>query len=113
MGRDLKLDSGSAGILHKSRSFEKDSETPSHGKVIIQKTQSLGSQLLVNIDEGLIDTAINNGFRRYSFSLAGGDISDHIALRVQSQSPNRSKIEILILILVFVFLVQVFFTNRQ
>lgn len=107
MGRDLKLDSGSAGILHKRRrSFEKDSETPSHEKVIIQKTQSLGSQLLVNVDEGLIDAApinygfetrsagsilSNNGFRRYSFSLAGGDISDHIALRVQSQSPKRSK----------------------
>ncbi|KAK9903697.1 hypothetical protein M0R45_001057 [Rubus argutus] len=104
MGRDLKLDFGSAGILQKRRrSFEKDSETPSHGKVIIQKTQSLGSQLLVNVEEGLIDTApinygfetrsagsslSNNGFRRYSFSVSGGDISDHIALRVQSQSPK-------------------------
>ncbi|KAK9944032.1 hypothetical protein M0R45_009616 [Rubus argutus] len=104
MGRDLKLDIGSAGILQKRRrSFEKDSETPSHGKVIIQKTQSLGSQLLVNVEEGLIDTVpinygfetrsagsslSNNGFRRYSFSVSGGDISDHIALRVQSQSPK-------------------------
>ncbi|XP_062025236.1 ABC transporter G family member 22-like isoform X2 [Rosa rugosa] len=105
MGRDLKLDS--AGILRKfRRSFEKNSESPSLGKVI-QKTHSLGSQLLDNFDEGLTNrgpinvgyemksasilskASSSNGLRRYSFSLAAGEISDHIALRVQSQSPKQ------------------------
>ncbi|XP_004292538.1 PREDICTED: ABC transporter G family member 22-like [Fragaria vesca subsp. vesca] len=107
MGRDLKLDSGSAGILRKlrRRSFEKNSESLSIGKGI-QKTQSLGSQPLDNIDEGLTNivgfemksasvrskASSNNGLLCYSFSLDAGEISDHIALRIQSQSPTPNTV---------------------
>lgn len=116
MGRDLKLDSGSAGILRKlrRRSFEKNSESLSIGKGI-QKTQSLGSQPLDNIDEGLTNivgfemksasvrskASGNNGLRCYSFSLDAGEISDHIALRIQSQSPTPSKILINVYMIFF------------
>ncbi|CAB4289194.1 unnamed protein product [Prunus armeniaca] len=83
-----------AGILRKlRRSFEKKMESPS-GKMI-QKTQSFGSQLFINMDEfipsvtgsfdkkgSILSRASSNGLG-YSFSLAAGDISD-IAFRVQS-----------------------------
>ncbi|KAB2603597.1 ABC transporter G family member 22-like [Pyrus ussuriensis x Pyrus communis] len=85
------------GILRKlgRRSFEKKMEPPS-GKMI-HKTESFGSHLLINMDEvnsntvtesfdkrgSILSRTSSNGLGN-SFSLAEGDISDNIALRVQS-----------------------------
>ncbi|KAM1659390.1 hypothetical protein ACFX1X_002530 [Malus domestica] len=90
------------GILCKlgRRSFEKKMEPPS-GKMI-HKTESFGSHLLINMDEvtsntvtesfdkrgSILSRTSSNGLGN-SFSLAEEDISDNIALRVQS--PKRTK----------------------
>ncbi|XP_068324521.1 ABC transporter G family member 22-like [Pyrus communis] len=85
------------GILRKlgRRSFEKKMEPPS-GRMI-HKTESFGSHLLINMDEGNSNTVTESFDKRgsilsrtssnglgNSLSLAEGDISDNIALRVQS-----------------------------
>lgn len=94
------------GILRKlgRRSFEKKMEPPS-GKMI-HKTESFGSHLLINMDEvnsntvtesfdkrgSILSRTSSNGLGN-SFSLAEGDISDNIALRVQSPKQRSTKLK--------------------